>query len=384
MGAWLKSWRWALLIAAALAAGLVFAFWPAASAVDAARVTRGPMAVGVTDDGVTRVHDVYVVSAPVTGYVDRIDFDVGDRVERGALIARMTGRPSTPIDPRGLQELHAALDAARGGESAAEAALAQARRDLVRAEDLARRGFLPRAQLEATRTRVASGRAALTQAQAASARIRAQLAPPSGAATGAPIPVRAPVGGMILTMIKQSAGVIAEGTPLVSIGDPAKIELVVDLLSREAVRVKPGDRVEITQWGGSEPLTGRVRRIEPSGQLKVSALGIEEQRVNLIVAFDAASLPQAARLGHGYQVDATIVLWSRGDALRVPIGALFRGTDGGWRVFVVSGGRARERAVRIDHVNDEFGEVMSGLAPDEAVVLNPGTTIKDGTRVKPR
>lgn len=380
----IKRWRWALLIAALLVAGLAFAFWPAASPVDAGKVTRGPMELGITDDGVTRAKELYVVSAPVTGYLSRIELEAGDQVAQGTLITRMSGRPSTPLDPRSQQDLRAALAAARASESGIGASLAQSRRDLARAEELAGRGFLPRSQLEAARTLVSTGQSALAQARAEIARIEAQSAAPSGAAGAAPVEVRAPAGGSVLSVINESAGVIAEGTPLMSIGDPRQIEVMVDLLSREAVRVKVGDHVEISQWGGETPLTGRVGRIEPFGRLKVSALGIEEQRVNLIVGFDAASVPQASRLGHGYQLDAKFILWSKADALRVPIGALFRGPDGGWRVFVIESGRARERSVKIGHINDEFGEVAEGLAEGQIVILNPGNALAEGNKVKPR
>lgn len=380
----LKRWRWALLIATSLAIGLAFAFWPEASLVDTTKVSRGPMEVGVTDDGVTRAQELYVVTAPVTGYLSRIELEAGDAVARGALITRMTGRPSTPLDPRSQQNLLAALASARAAADGAAASLAQSQRDLSRAEEISRRGFLSRAQLEAARTRVATGRAAVAQSRAEIVRLQAQLAHPDGAAANAPIAVRAPASGSVLSVITESAGVIAEGTPLMSIGDPRQIEVVVDLLSREAVRVKPGDRVEITQWGGNVPLIGHVKTVEPFGILKISALGIEEQRVNVIIGFDAASLPQAARLGHGYQIDATIVLWSRPDALRVPIGALFRGANGGWRAFVIEGRRARERALRIGNINDDFGEVLGGLNESDVVILNPGNALGDGKRVKPR
>lgn len=384
MGEFLKRWRWALLIAALLAAGLVFAFWPEGAPVDAGKVTRGPMALGVTDDGVTRAKELYVVSAPVTGYLSRIELEPGDKVSRGMVITQMTGRPSTPLDPRSEQELRAALIAARASERGVGASLAQARRDLARAEQLGRRGFLSRAQLEAARTRVSTGQATLAQNRAEIARIQALLAVPTGDPTRSPVAVRAPASGSVLSVITESAGVVLEGTTLMSIGDPGEIEAVVDLLSRDAVRVKPGDRVEITQWGGDAPLLGKVKRIEPFGRLKVSALGIEEQRVNVIIAFDAAGAREAARLGHGYQIDATVILWSRPDALRVPISALFRGVDGGWRVFLVEGDRARDRAVRIGHINDEFGEVLEGLTANQRVVLNPGNAIADGTKIEIR
>lgn len=379
----IKRWLWAILIAVLLAAGAVYAFWPSPVAVDTATVTRGPMAVGVTDDGVTRARDHYVVSAPVTGYLSRIELEPGDSIVRGALITRMTGRPSTPLDQRSQQELRGALASAEAAASGARSSLALARNDLARAEALADRGFLPRAQLEAARTRVATGEAAVAQARAETARIRALLAQPLGA-SGSAVPVVAPASGSVLSVLNESEGVIAEGTPLMSIGDPDAIELVVDLLSREAVRVRPGDRVEITQWGGTQPLIGRVERVEPAGRLKVSALGIEEQRVDVIIGFEGGAEGQAARLGHGYQVDATIVLWSSRNALRVPIGALFRGSDGGWRVFALVDGRARERAVRLDHITDEFAEVLGGLAEGDTVIVNPSSNLRNGTRVRPR
>lgn len=377
-------WRWALLIAAMLAAGLAYAFWPSEVAVDTGKATRGPMAVGITDDGVTRARELYVVSAPVTGYLSRIELHVGDPVSRGTVITRMTARPSTPLDPRSQQDLRAALVAARANERGIGATLVQARRDLVRAEELSRRGFLPRSQLEAARTKVTTVQAALVQARTEVARIAIQSATPTGVPSGGTIAVRAPASGSVLSVINENAGVIPEGTPLMSIGDARQIEVVVDLLSREAVRVKVGDRVEVTQWGGEAPLAGHVARIEPFGRQKISALGIEEQRVNLIIAIDRASLSQAVRLGHGFQVDATVILWSQADSLRVPIAALFRDSEDGWRVFVVEQGKAIARPVKIAHLNDEFGEVVGGLTENQIVVLNPGGAIADGTKVHSR
>jgi HlyD family secretion protein len=380
----LMRWRWAIAALAMLTLGLAYAFWPVAVPVDTAPVTRGPMAVGITDDGVTRAEDLYVVAAPVSGYLARIELEPGDRVRRGQLITRMTGRPATPLDARTRQELRGARDAAQAAAAAARASLAQARRDSARAEDLARSGFLPRARLEEARTRVATGAAALRQALAETARIDALLAQPQGPGAGASVPVHAPADGAVLSVLRESEGVLPEGTELMTIGDAGTIEVVVDLLSREAARVRPGDRVAITQWGGDVPLAARVVRVEPFGRLKISALGIEEQRVNVVIAFDPAARPQAARLGHGYQIDATIILWEAGDALRVPIGALFRGGDGGWRVLVVTAGRARERALTIGRLNDEFGQVLAGLAAGDEVIVNPGNALRDGARVQAR
>lgn len=384
MGALFRRWRWALLILAMLAAGLAYAFWPRAVPIDTGKVSLGPMVVGITDDGVTRARELFVVSAPVTGYLPRIELHVGDPIVRGTVITRISARPSIPLDARSRQDLRGALVAARANERGIEAALVQARRDRVRAEELHRRGFLPRSQLEAARTRVTTQQAALTQARAEVARITSQSLAATGRPSGDLVSVRAPASGSVLSVINESAGIVPEGTPLMAIGDPRQIEVVVDLLSREAVRVKAGDRVEITQWGGEAPLSGHVDRIEPFGRQKISALGIEEQRVNLIVAIDRASLPRSARLGHGFQVDATVILWSQANSLRVPLGALFRGADGGWRVFVVDRGRTVEKAIRIGHLNDEYGEVIDGLAENQIVVLNPSGSLVTGTRVQNR
>lgn len=384
MAALIKRWRWALLVAGLLLLGLAFAFWPRAVLVDVAQVSKGRMVAGITDDGQTRAEDLYVVSAPVTGYLERIELEAGDKVARGALVTRMKGRPSTPLDPRSTAELAAAQTAAQAAERGARAALAQSWSDLQRAQKLARDGFLPRAQLETALTRVAGDRALLAQAQAEVRRIAAQRAQPSGLASGAPVPVRAPASGSVLSVINESEGVVLEGTPIMTIGDPERIEGVVDLLSRQAVRVKPGDAVEITQWGGPQALCGYVKRIEPFGRLKVSALGIEEQRVNVIIGFAPESLPQAARLGHGYQFDATFILWSSDKALRVPIGAMFRGGDGAWHAFEVVKGRAVDRKLTIGQINEEWGEVLGGLRDQATVIVNPAKTLVDGARVKAR
>lgn len=384
ISSFLKRWRWALLIAVMLVAGLTFAFWPEAVSVDTGKVSRGPMSVGVTDDGVTRAEEYYIVSAPVTGYLSRIELEAGDQVARSALITQMTAIPSAPLDVRSERELRAALTSAKASESSAQSSLKQAQSDLARAEELSRRGFLPRSQLEQAQTRVTTGKASVQQAHGEVLRIQALLAHPNGSSSSKAIPVRAPASGSVMSVITESEGVIPQGTPLMTIGDPRRIEAVVDLLSREAARVKQGDKVLITQWGGDQPIAGHVRRVEPYGRQKISALGIEEQRVNVIIGFDPTEADKVARLGHGYQVDATIILWSKGNALRVPIGALFRGKDGAWHVFIAKGGRARESTVKIGHINDEFGEVLDGLSDGETVVLNPGGSLVDGTRVSPR
>ena len=383
----IKNWRWAIIITALLVSGLAYSFWPEAEAVDLGTVSEGPMEVGLTDDGVTRVHDLYTVTAPVTGYVTRIELDPGDEVVAGqTVIARMSGIPSTPLDRRTRLEIGNAIAASRAGEASAAATLRLAKADLERAEALAERGFLPRSDLDARRAAAATASSELARIRAETKRLQSQLSEPaaSGLPSGGTVAVRSPESGVLLRRLVESEGVVAQGTALVEIGDPARIEVVADLLSREAAQIKPGDAVKITRWGGEDALPGRVRRIEPFGRLKISALGIEEQRVNVIIDFAPDAARQIAPLGHGYQIDATVILWREDAVVRVPVGALFRGSEGGWQVFVEADGRARRRDVAIGHLNDDFAEVRDGLKVGERVVLNPSGNIEDGTRVSPR
>ncbi|MDC8754626.1 efflux RND transporter periplasmic adaptor subunit [Erythrobacter sp. sf7] len=379
----ISRWRWPLILAAIVVAGLGFAFWPQAVEVDAGTVSRGPMVISVTDNAVTRAQEHYVVSAPVTGYLSRIALKAGDNVQRGQEIARVSGRPSSPLDPRSIAETRAALAAARAAADQARAGLDLARSDLARAEALAPRQFISRAQLEAVRARVIVGEAAVAQARADAARLSAMLARPDGA-TGSPVTLHAPASGRVLSVLNESGGVVLEGAPIITIGDPALLEVVVDLLSREAVQVQPGDRAEITRWGGPEPLVGTVWRVEPFGRLQISALGVEEQRVNVIIRFADPARLAAAGLGHGFQVDATIERWRNDKALRVPVGALLRGSEGQWQVYVIDGGRARLTDVTIGQINEDWGEVRAGLAESQQVILNPASMVHDGQRVRPR
>ena len=379
----LTRWRWPLLLAMLVVAGLLFAFWPRATAVDAGETSRGSMAVSVTDTAVTRAQEHYIVSAPVTGYLSRIELEAGDAISLGQELARISGRPSAPLDPRTIAEGRAALASAQAAANQARAGLDLARSDLARAEALAPRQFVSRAQVEALRARVLNGEAALAQARAEAARLAAIIRQPDGS-TGASVTLHAPAGGRVLSVVNESAGMVVEGTAIMTIGDPAALEVVVDLLSREAVQLHPGDRALITRWGGPEPLEGWVWRVEPFGQRKISALGVEEQRVNVIIRFADPAKLTIAGLGHGFQVDATIERWRDDKALRVPVGALFRGPEGKWQVFVIEQGRARLQTVSIGQINEDWGEVRGGLGEGQRVVLNPANTLRDGERVSPR
>lgn len=393
---------WGALLAA-LAAGLVYAFWPQPVPVDLGEVTRGPLAVTVDEEGETQVKDVYLVSAPVGGRLLRIEREAGDWVEAGeTLLAAIEPADPAFLDVRSQSEKEAAVHAAEAARDLAEAEVERARAelnfaksDLERAKRLFKRGNISERTLESADLEVKTRAAALTAAEAAlQVRVfeletaRAALISPTGPhgkeALSGPsccVEVRAPVSGTVLRVIQESESVIASGAPLLEIGDPRALEIVVDLLSADAVKVEEGAEVWIEGWGG-ELLMGRVRRVEPYGFTKVSALGIEEQRVNVLIDF--ADPPAAwQRLGHGYRVEVRVVIWSAADVLRVPVAALFREGDQ-WQAFVLSDGVAQKRPVVLGHRNSLEAEVRDGLAAGDFVVLHPSDRVGDGTRIVAR
>jgi len=396
------SLRRALTTAAAVllvAAGLAYAFWPRPVFVDLAPVTRGPLQVTVGDEGRTRVRDVYVVSAPVSGRVLRIEAQVGDAVTAGdSVLATVEPTDPTFLDRRSQSEAEASAKAAEAAKALAEAELTRvraeldfARAELHRARSLATRGnisqsALDRAELEyqTRRAGVASAQAALKVRAFELETARARLIVPGGEGDGRRaasccVQVRAPESGRVLRVLHESEGVVTAGTPLIEIGDPRDLEVVVDLLSTDAVKVAEGARAMIEDWGGGPVLGGRVRRVEPYGFTKVSALGIEEQRVNVIIDF--IDPPETWRaLGHGFRVQVRIVVWQGADVLRLPMSALFREGDD-WAVFVDNDGIARLRRVTIGRANSLQAQVLKGLAEKDRVILHPGDRIADGTRI---
>ena len=387
------------------ALGLAGAYWllrPAPLAVDVAEVRRDALRVTVDEEGETRVRQRYTVAAPTSGRLLRIEVDEGQSVEAGAVVARIE---PAPLDPRDLATARARLEAAEATQRAADAgvrrtqaALAQAKRDAARAEELHRAGTLStdareKAKLAETSAvqefeaaRFASD-AAVHEVEAASAALLATSAPtPSGprapnetCAGGTPcVAARAPVGGQVLRVFEESERIVVAGTPLVEIGDPASLEIVVDILSTDAVRVSPGARVLVDDWGGEGTLEGRVRQIEPSAFTKVSALGVEEQRVNVIADLGAPE----PRLGDRYRVEARLVIWEGADVIQVPASALFR-RGAAWAVFVVDRGVARLREVQVGHQAAFDAEVERGLEVGDTVILHPSDRVHDGARVAP-
>lgn len=385
------------LIALTLAIALFVATRTAPLEVETGTVGRGPMVTTVNDLAETRVRDLYMVSAPVTGELLRVPLKPGTRVVAGeTLLARI--RPAEPgaLDARTVAQIEAnvrALEsqagAARAQVEAGKAELDLAERQLGRVAVLRQKGFVAQARLDETRAARdrarAAAQAAAQGARAASRSVdaaRAALIVPGGGATGRGIvDVRAPVSGFVLSVPQESMRVVAAGTPLVAIGDPGKLELVTDLLSADAVRVRAHAPVAIEDWGGDRPLAGRVRLVEPYGFLKVSALGVEEQRVNVVI--DLVEPPELwARLGHGFRATVRITTWSAPDVVRVPVGALFR-SGNVWQVFrVTADGRAGAVGVEIGRIGEDWGEVRKGLAAGDRVILHPGDKVAPGVKVR--
>ena len=389
---------WGLLLLI-LAAGIAYAFRPQPVAVDMAVAEKGMLRVTVDEEGETRVRDVYTLYAPLRGHLERIHVEAGDPVKAGATeLARI--EPASPafLDVRSEAEQEAAVEAARAARelaaaevTRAEADLSFAASELERAQRLIRQETISERALDEAERAHSVARANLQTARAAlnvrenelkQARSRL-LTRPEIEARGERcecVPLTAPVSGVVLRVIRRSEGLVEAGAELMEIGDPADLEIAVDLLSEDAVGIEPGQPAIVTGWGGP-PLSATVRRIEPVAVTEVSALGIEEQRVDVVLDI-ADPRDNWHRLGHGFRVDVGVILFE-GDVLRLPLGALFRqGED--WAVFVAQDGRAELRTVEVGARNTLSAEIQSGLQPGERVILYPGNRVADGVRVETR
>lgn len=372
---------------------VVMAWRPAPVRVESAQVQCGPMHVTVDAEGKTRARDRFVVAAPVTGKLSRIRLERGDLVRRDQVLARLEPPPMSPLDPRQLAEAKARVAASEQLKYEAETGIAnaranyeQARREQERATKLVESGDISRQEFERVRNAEVTCQQQLEAAQyraraaaadvevAKAALLTVERAGPSGQT--ATVLVRAPVGGRVLRVAEESERVVMAGTPLVELSQPA-LEIVLDVLSSEAVKIQPGASVWIEGWGGAQALTARVRMLEPQGFTKISALGIEEQRVNVIADFTEAKAP----LGDGYRVEARIVIWETKDTMKVPLSALFR-TGEKWNVYVVERGMARKRQVETGHRTALEMEILHGLGEGEAVIIHPSNLISDGVRVQ--
>lgn len=378
-----------------LVALIVVGLWPRAVPVESAEVTRGPLVVTVDEEGMTRVKNRYVVAAPVAGQLRRVDWKAGADVEAGkTVLATLEAGGADFLDARTQAQAEAGVKAA---EAARDAARAQQERAVAAARTMAAE-FERAKQLRATNvnspqeydlaqlrseTAAQDARAAEFALRVAEFEVQqAQAVLRRGATSSAePLAIVSLVGGKILRVLQESARVVPAGFPLMEIGDPTDLELRIEVLSRDGVAVRPGARVILEQWGGPGPLEARVRLVEPSAFTKISALGVEEQRVYVVADF-TSPIADRPTLGDSYRVEARIVTWESPDALRAPAGALFqRGAE--WQAFVVQGGRAQLRTVKIGRSNGVQTEIVEGLAPGDRVIVYPGDKVADGGRVQP-
>ena len=416
-----------LLIVAAGVAALVWAFIPDPIGVDVAEIAKGRLLVTVDEDGKTRIRERYIVSTPLTGRLLRIELDPGDPVEKDkTLLATIEPRDPELLDPRTFALAEARV---RAYEAALEKTIplieqarerqAYAERELKRARELKQRNAISQSQFDETilqdrlaaeqlrsaRTAQDIARFELEQAQAALLRSRPDgpgRDDPHGEATDADANsgtdsrqeeaktaddewtyrIYAPISGRVLQVFQESTAVVTAGMHLLELGEPADLEIVVDVLSQDAVAIESDDRVLLEHWGGEQPLEGRVRLVEPAAFTKISTLGVEEQRVNVIIDLVDPAAERTA-LGDGFRVEARIVTWETDDALKVPTSALFRYGDD-WAVFRINVDRAERTIVTLGNRNGLEANVTSGLAAGDRVIVHPSDSVRDGVRVAER
>ncbi|MEL7538377.1 MAG: efflux RND transporter periplasmic adaptor subunit [Pseudomonadota bacterium] len=388
-------------VAVAILLAIIVLLWPRAAAVDLINVTGGAFEVTIDNEGETRIHDVFVLSAPVAGRLQRIEAEVGDTVVAGDTVLALI-EPGDPVllDPRSEAQARAAVQAAESARQLAQAEVDKAsaelefqEQELKRAAELVVDGTISQRSLDDARRGARTARAALDTARAAlqvrlfeleqaEAALLSPIATQAAAEVCECLPITAPISGRVLTIPNRSERVVTPGEALLEIGDPAGLEIVADYQSADAVQIEAGQRVRIERWGGDQPLEGRVRLVEPFGFTKVSALGIEEQRVNVVIDLlsDAAAWQG---LGHGYQVETHVVVYESSDAVVVPQTALFRSGDG-WALFAVLNGRAQLQPVTVGKRNGRDAEILDGVAAGATIVANPDDRIADGSAVTAR
>ncbi len=375
---------------------LILAFRPQAVLVDLDTVGRGLMTVNVRDEARTRVREVYVVSAPLSGRLLRINHHAGDSVAAGDVLAVILPGDPALLDARSQIEAEAAIRSAEAALAFAHAELRRAgleadyaRTEAERIETLFGTGVASQGALDRVRLARRTALAGLNTAQANVNRVeaeleasRARLLRPGEQPASGVVELLAPIDGRVLRVMQESENIVAPGLPVLELGDPADLEVVAEFLSTDAVQIHEGDAAEITGWGGGRPLRGRVRVIEPYGFIKVSALGVEEQRVNVIIDLLDDATDWTA-LGHGYRVEAAVTIWQQNEILQLPVEALFR-SQGQWAVYRVEAGRAVLTRLEIGRENGRFAQIIAGLDAGDQIVLYPGPKIRDGVAVKPR
>ena len=374
----------AVLLVVLIIAGL----WPKPTPVETARVVAGPLRTSIAEEGKTRIKHRYLVSAPVTGHLRRILLRAGDAVAAGStVVAVIDPISSSMLDARGRASAAARLDTVVANLEKTRAAHAFAEADLKRFEKLFAGKMIALREIESARLSEASAAKEKAAAEGALRQAEAELADfapgiqPAGKGGRALTAIIAPTTGRVLRVIEESTRVVTAGTPLIEIGNPAEIEAVITVLSRDGAVIAPGTPVELEQWGGGKPLPARVRYVEPAAFTKISALGVEEQRVN-VIADILAPADQRLSLGDNFRVEGRIIIWQTARTLKVPSGALFR-RGAGWSAFVIDDGRARLKAVSVGPSSGPETQVLEGLAENDEVIVYPGERVHDGERVKP-
>lgn len=385
------TWFVRIAVVMAVAAGIAWILRPRATVVETATVTRGQLEATVTAEGKTRVRNLFMVAAPVDGELDRISLKAGDTVSASSVIGHIWPATPRPLDVRSRAEAVAAVSAARASVDRAEAAEKETLAALAHAEStsetstrLAKEGVIAPNdaqhaghELEIRRQAVRVAGSALDEARAALVRAEAAAATSTSPAGRAVTEVRAPSAGRILRVLRESAGPVSAGTPLLEVGNVNTIEIVADFLTSDAMAVQPGAKAMILDWGGSEPLSARVRQVDPGGFTKVSALGLEEQRVPIVL--DLAT-DRSTTFGNDFHVNVAIVVWTGRDVLTVPSTALFRMGEV-WAVFVVRDGRAYLRRVTVGRSDETRTVIEGGLNGGDAIVIQPSDALRDGNRV---
>ncbi len=389
----LRKLGWVLgagLVVVAIAMG----FMPSAVLVDTAAVERGVFEVTVREEGKTRVVERYVVSSPVSAYARRVELEVGDDVTEGEVLVYLEPLRSQVLDPRSRAAAEARVSAAQAGllvaqqnVDAAEADADYAVSDLERVRQLQERGAMSRTALDLaeaaalrTAARLESSRRAVEVAEYEVEAAQTALRYSAEQGGGEPVPVYSPVTGRVLSRVRESEGVVSAGMPLIEVGDPGLLEVEVEVLSVDAVKIEPGTPVRFERWGGEGELEGAVRIVEPVGFTKISALGVEEQRVRVVVDF--TSPPQVwSRLGDQYRVEAVFIVSRGDDVVNVPTSALFRHQDG-WAVFAAVDEVARLRPVEVGRRAGLRAEIVTGLQEGETVIVHPDDSIRDGSEIR--
>lgn len=389
----LLPWLGVILLFSLIAWGL----WPAPVIVETGKVTRDALTVRVSEEGKTRVRNRYVVAAPLAGKMRRVPLKPGDPVVANTTVLTTIEPVVAPLlDPRARAQAEAVVAMHEASRNQTAASLAAARTSLKLSEadrDRMRSVREPGTLSASDRDRMesdASIKASEVRAVEFSmqvidyelAQARAVLERPEGALSNNIVEVKSPVSGRVLNVMQESETIVTPGSRILEVGDATDLEIEAEILSRDAVAMQPGDTVEIDQWGGETPLKARVRRVEPAAFTKISALGVEEQRV--IVLSDLVDAPAAAnKLGDRYRVEVRVAIWHADDVLVVPAGALFR-EGNSWKTFIYQNGRASLRTLEAGHSDGRLTEVLSGLKSGERVLLHPPDTVKDGSAVKER